>query len=157
MDLELKNKNVIVVGGSKGIGLAITKAFLKENATVHVISRNKTKVLDDLISYNTKKVFHHCCNVINLEQLIRTKNEIMSSLNKVDIVISNIGNGSGSQNPIPNEEEWDFLWQTNFSSSFNTAKVFIPELKKSNGNLIFVSSIAGIQSLGAPITYSTSK
>jgi 3-oxoacyl-[acyl-carrier protein] reductase len=72
-------------------------------------------------------------------------------------VISNIGNGSGSQNPIPNEEEWDFLWQTNFSSSFNTAKVFIPELKKSNGNLIFVSSIAGIQSLGAPITYSTSK
>ena len=57
MDLELKNKNVIVVGGSKGIGLAISKAFLNEKATVHIISRNKTKFLDDLISNNRNKLF----------------------------------------------------------------------------------------------------
>ena len=157
MDLELKNKNVIVVGGSKGIGLAISKAFLNEKATVHIISRNKTKFLDDLISNNRKKAFHYCCDVINLEQLMITKNKIMNSLNKIDIVISNVGNGNGSQDPITSNEEWSYLWQTNFSSSYNTAKVFIPELVKSDGNLIFVSSIAGIQSLGAPIAYSTSK
>lgn len=157
MNLELKNKTVIVVGGSKGIGLSISKAFLKENAIVHIISRNKNSEIDKLIHDTEKNVFHYCCDVVNLKEFIRIKNEIVDISSNIDVVISNVGNGKGSQNPIPSKKEWDFLWQTNFKSSFNSAKVFIPELKKSNGNLIFVSSIAGIQSIGAPIAYSTSK
>ena len=157
MNLELNNKTVVIVGGSKGIGLSISKAFINENAIVHIISRNKNSDLDKLIIDNKKNVYHYCCDVTNLEEFISTKNKIVDISSNIDVLISNVGNGSGSQNPIPNAEEWNFLWQTNFISSFNSAKVFIPELNKSNGNLIFVSSIAGIQSLGAPIAYSTSK
>ena len=41
MDLLLKNKNIVIIGGSRGIGLSITKGFLKEGAMVHVVSRKK--------------------------------------------------------------------------------------------------------------------
>ena len=45
MELALKDKGVIVTGGSKGIGFAIAKAYLKEGAKVSICARNK-KFLD---------------------------------------------------------------------------------------------------------------
>ena len=40
MNLELTNSQVIVIGGTNGIGLSIAKNFLLEEAVVHIISRN---------------------------------------------------------------------------------------------------------------------
>ena len=41
MDLQLKDKSVIVTGGAKGIGLAITKAFLEEGARVCMVGTDE--------------------------------------------------------------------------------------------------------------------
>ena len=45
MKLDLDEKIVLVTGGTSGIGLAIVKSFLEENACVIVLSRNKEKIL----------------------------------------------------------------------------------------------------------------
>ena len=39
--INLKNKSVVVTGGTKGIGIEITKCFLKQNAKVFVLARQK--------------------------------------------------------------------------------------------------------------------
>ena len=41
MDLGLKDKKVLITGGSKGIGLACAKAFIAEGAKVALVSRSK--------------------------------------------------------------------------------------------------------------------
>ena len=45
MELNLKNSQVVVVGGTRGIGLSISKGFLNEGAFVHIIARNENKDL----------------------------------------------------------------------------------------------------------------
>ena len=45
MNLDLDEKIVLVTGGTSGIGLAIVKSFLEENASVIVLARNKEKIL----------------------------------------------------------------------------------------------------------------
>src|SRR5437660_918857 len=44
MDLQLRGKNVLIAGGSKGIGLACAKAFLAEGATIAITSRSETNL-----------------------------------------------------------------------------------------------------------------
>jgi NAD(P)-dependent dehydrogenase (short-subunit alcohol dehydrogenase family) len=44
MDLELKNKVVVITGGSKGIGLGVGRAFAREGASLVLTARNKSEV-----------------------------------------------------------------------------------------------------------------
>ena len=47
MELNLTNNQVVVIGGTKGIGLSISKGFLNEGAVVHIIARNENKWGED--------------------------------------------------------------------------------------------------------------
>jgi 3-oxoacyl-[acyl-carrier protein] reductase len=58
---------------------------------------------------------------------------------------------------LPDDEQWQKTWKSNFESALQTARTFLPMLKKSKGCLLFVSSIAGIEAFGAPTDYSTAK
>ena len=49
------------------------------------------------------------------------------------------------------------MWRTNFETALNTARVFLPFLQKSSGNFLFISSITGLEVIGAPVDYSTAK
>jgi 3-oxoacyl-[acyl-carrier protein] reductase len=58
---------------------------------------------------------------------------------------------------LPEDEQWQKTWNSNFESALQTARIFLPMLEKSKGVLLFVSSIAGIEAFGAPTDYSTAK
>ncbi len=151
MNLLLKHKNIVIVGGSRGIGLSITKGFLEEGALVHVISRNK-------LEFSNEHLFHYKADATDFKQLFLAYDEISKKIdNKIDIVISNVGFGSGSKVPIQEEDEWNKSWALNFNSALNIARIFSPDLKNTRGVIIFNSSIAGIEYIGAPTVYNTAK
>ena len=159
MNINFSNKNIIVVGGTNGIGLSISKSFLLEDALVHIISRTKRdKIEKDLKEKFTSKVKFYYGDATNLNSLNVIYNSILNkSKNKIDILIANVGNGSGTQDSIQTEEEWSKSWNNNFMSALNTVRVFKPLLNKSESSIIFISSIAGIEYRGAPTSYSTAK
>ena len=159
MDLNYSNKNIIVVGGTNGIGLSISKGFLEEGASVHIISKTKrNKIENELEEIFSSKINFYRADATNLNSLNEVLKLIINrSNNKIDVLVANVGNGSGSVEPIPSVEEWNISWENNFMSALNTVRIFGPAIANTNGSIVFISSIAGIEYLGAPSSYNTAK
>ena len=159
MNLELNNSQVLVIGGTNGIGLSIAKSFLLEGAVVHVISRNINNQLRlELEAKFPSNIYFYQSDATIEESLNHTYAQILqNSKNKIDILIANVGNGTGVLDPVPKKEDWDLSWNINFNSALNSIRVFSKKISESNGSITFISSIAGIEYVGAPISYSTAK
>ena len=157
MDLNLKDKKVVVVGGSRGIGLSIVKNFLKQGSELHVISRNSDKKLElDLKSSYIDRVFFYKSDATNYQDLENcSKNISLINDSNLDILIANVGDGSMPNNIVNNNSDWKKSWDINFNSSLITYRVFKKYIK--SGSILFISSIAGIEFLNAPTDYSIAK
>jgi len=151
MNLSLENKNVIIIGGSKGIGLAMAKAFIDQGSKVHVVSRKPG-------AFKNHSICYYKADASDEKSLISAKQKIIfKTKNKIDVVISNVGSGSLKKSSLDDSKLWNESWETNFITGFNTAMIFKSVLKKNRGTLLFTSSIAGIEEIGAPVVYSASK
>jgi len=161
MWLRLKNKRVLVTGSSRGIGLAIAKGFLNEEAMVVLSSRNqneldlcKEKLLKDSPSSQIKSI---SCDFTKIEEIQKIKEKIVKQWGDLDIVVVNVGSGKSVLDPIPSAENFDHIFSLNFESAVHTAREFFPLLKSSGGNFIFICSIAGLEAMGAPVDYAVAK
>ena len=63
-------KNVVIIGGTKGIGLSMSKKFLYENNIVHIISRNQSKNLEEELG---RKAFFYNCDATKTDELSLTR------------------------------------------------------------------------------------
>lgn len=159
MELHLGKKHVVVAGGSRGIGLAIAREFLHEKAVVHIISRKPDPGLAAKLTGDFNgEVYVYSCDVSDNAALQVTIADIeKNAANGIDILVANVGSGKSTADPIPAEEQWNSVWDTNFGTALNCARSFVPKMKKGTASIVFVSSIAGIEFIGAPTDYSVAK
>ena len=151
MNLELRGKKVLVIGGGGGIGTVLCNAFAEEGANVFAISRNRPK-------YNQGGIKWKACDITNKEQYTRVAQELLEEVeNNIDVLICNVGSGRGSSDVLPTDEEWNRLWDINFSGALDSLRMFGKALRTAGGNTILVSSIAGLEKVGSPTAYSVSK
>ncbi len=161
MELGLTGKRVIVTGASRGIGAAIARQFLQEKAQVQLISRGSEQLYnteDELQKlFGADKVKAQKCDCTDASALAELQRAVKKSWQGVDIVVANIGDGRSVTDPLPDDVQWQNTWNTNFESALLTARTFLPLLQQSKGCLLFISSIAGLEAIGAPVDYSTAK
>jgi 3-oxoacyl-[acyl-carrier protein] reductase len=161
MNLNLTGKKVLITGASKGIGKAIAECFLSEGANIMIVSRG----LEQLFiteshlksSFLNSEVYAESCDCTDIDSLEELKSKVESIWGGVDIVVANVGDGRSTSESLPDNNQWKKTWSNNFESSLYTARTFLPMLKKSKGCLLFISSIAAIEAIGAPVDYSTAK
>ena len=156
MNLKLESKSVVVIGGSRGIGLSIVEGFLGEKARVSIIARNISDKLKSQLVREGNKVNFYEGDATDKKSLISISELILEKSKGIDVVIANVGNGKASLASLQSDNEWEESWDINFKSALNSANIFLPMIN-TLGSFTFISSIAGKEYLGAPNSYSVAK
>lgn len=156
----IKDKVVIVTGGSKGIGFAIAEKLLKSGAKVLICGRDKfvlKRSLERLSEFGD--VEGELCDVRSETQVQSMIEECVRVFGGVDILVNNAGVGIFGKTVEETDVE-DFQWvlETNLFGTFYTCHYAIPEMKKRNGGYIFnISSLAGQNAHPKMAAYNASK
>ena len=161
MELCLNNKRVLITGSSRGIGYGMAKAFLDEGARVVLLDweQNRlTQSAEDLCRiYGKDRVLAFGTDCADSMAWTKVIDEIDTAWGGLDVVIANVGDGRGPQDALPKADRFAAAWRSNFSTSEETARATLPMLEASSGCLLFISSIAGLEAIGAPTDYSVAK
>lgn len=144
---SLKNKKAIITGGGKGLGKATAIAFAKEGIDVAITGRTENVLkatAAELESYGVK-VIYSVFDVGNYEEVKSSIKTIIDTLGGVDILVNNAGICHvGSFNDMP-VEQWSSMIQTNVMGMYYVTKEVLPHLiAKNEGDIINVSSTAGL-------------
>jgi 3-oxoacyl-[acyl-carrier protein] reductase len=158
----LNGKNVLVTGGSRGIGAAIVEkmAFYGANvAFTYLSSGNKAKELaNDLQAKYGVKVVALQSNAALHADAVALLKSVLEELGGLDILVNNAGiTKDGLLIRMP-EEDWDEVIQTNLKSVFNVTKQAVSTLmKQRSGVIINVGSVVGVFGNAGQANYAASK
>ena len=161
MKIRINSKKFIVTGATRGIGLAIAEALLKEGANVAIVARGKegiTVVNERFASqFGKKRILALTADCAKEDQLLLVRDQLLSEWGEIHGIVANVGDGRSVPDPLPDKAQWSSIWQTNFETALTTTRVFLPALQQSQGSLLFIASITGLAALGAPVDYSVAK
>jgi 3-oxoacyl-[acyl-carrier protein] reductase len=161
MDLGLKDKCVFVAGSSRGIGKGIAAAFLNEGARALITGRDAGSVsetISELSAGRRDRVMSFAGDLSAPQVLAAAKRQVMEHWGAVDCLVCNIGSGSARTGWNLDREDWNAAFDINFWATVGLVKAFVPDMVEARrGAIVMVSSIAGIESLGAPLPYGAAK
>jgi len=161
MNLGLADKRVLVTGASRGIGLAIAESFLREGARVALLARTP-KTLQEAAKrlagdHGQDRVLAIAGDAADENLWPDALNLVRNTWEGLDIVVANVGDGRGVPDALPDRPGFASSWRTNFTTAEQAARATLPLLEESGGCLLFISSIAGLETIGAPTDYSVAK
>ena len=160
---NLENKNVLLTGASKGMGLSMAKGLVNHGANVVISSRKldqcekAAKTIND--SVDQEKAFAYSCNASSKDELNALVDFSMSKLGSITTLVCNAGVNSffGSMSEI-DDESYDKTMNTNVKSNHWLINMVSPSMKESGGGSIMItSSIAAFDASETLGTYSISK
>ena len=144
MDLNLKNRNVIITGAGDGIGRALALAFAKEGAKVAVCARSQDRL--DSLSEEIEGTGHLFCSadLSTVKGVTDFYENAMKQLGQVDVLVNNVGAILKLADFFAlTDQDWEDSFQINLMSAVRLSRHCIPSLKKSTcARIINISSIA---------------
>ena len=157
---SLSGKTALVTGASAGIGHATALAFAAQGANLIVTARREDRLRDlcaQIESAGGKAVFltGDAMEESTAEQAVALALDTFGSL---DILIANAGIGNYKNLIDTSAAEYDALMNANMRSSFLFARhVAPPMIERRSGQMLFISSIAGLQGVAGEAVYCASK
>jgi NAD(P)-dependent dehydrogenase (short-subunit alcohol dehydrogenase family) len=144
MDLGLKGKNVLVTGGSKGIGLAIAELFADEGANVAICARNAEGVDKVVKALAAKKVkaWGKGIDVADPDALKQWVEGAAAELGGIDAIVCNVSALAVGDTP----ETWERSFRTDMMHTVNSVAAALPWLEKSKAaSVTIISSVSGFE------------
>ncbi len=153
----MKNKVAYITGGSKGIGLGIAEALIAKGMKVAITCRNVAEAEE-----NTKALPEDQLLIIesDVTKLAAETNAIEQTIEKfgsIDVLVANAGVGHFGAIGELSEEEWHSTINTNLTGVFHTVKAGLEAIKKSEGYIITIASLAGTNFFEKGAAYNASK
>lgn len=142
MDLELKNKVIIVSGGAKGIGAGIAEVLAAEGALPVIIGRNEmdNKLQVDKMKSGGGQVGHVVAELTDPQECKRAIEEVVNTYGRIDGLVNNAGVNDGIGLENGSYEEFMTSLHRNLIHYYLLAHHALPELKKSKGSIVNITS-----------------
>ncbi len=158
----LEGKNVILTGGSRGIGKGIAIEFAKSGANVaftYSSSDAPAKELENMLrkEYGVQ-AFAYKSNAAVFEDCEQLVKDVLSNFDSIDVLINNAGITKDNLLMRMSESDFDDVIDVNLKSVFNMTKaVQRTMLKQRNGSIINISSVVGVKGNAGQANYAASK
>lgn len=150
MDLGLKDKTVVVTGGSSGIGLAAVRTFLADGANVALCARGHERlkaVCDELTSeFGAGRVISGAFSVLDADSTSAFADDIAAHFGGCDVLVTNAGQGRQSTFANTSDSDWRNELELKFFSQLYPIRAFEHMLRRSPaGSIVAVNSLLAFQ------------
>jgi len=157
---SLEGKKCLITGGTKGIGKAIVNEFLTLGAEVFIAARNADdlKVHLDKLQHARYPVYGSTVDLSDNADRIKLFNDVQQKFGGLDILVNNVGTNIRKKTIDYSSEEYLHVFSTNLTSAFHLSQLFHSLLSKSQqGNIVNISSVAGLTHLRTGSAYGMTK
>ncbi len=160
---ELSAKVALITGAASGIGLAITRRFLKEKALVAMLDFNVEKLNSskaELLEMDgTAQILSLRCDITNEADVISAVQETRNHFGRLDIAVNNAGVAVSVPSDECTLEQWNWVMNVNCTGSFLISREAIKVFKtqETGGALVFVNSDNALKPSQHFLAYNASK
>lgn len=138
---SVKGKVVAITGGGTGIGAAVARRYADDGAHVVVVGRRRLP-LDEVASETGALAI--VADASARDESDTAISDILAQFGRLDTIIANAGGGAVQSVVDTDDEAWAQGLQTNLTSAFVFCRAALPALVESGGQIVIVSSIAGL-------------
>ncbi|MBO3097575.1 L-fucose dehydrogenase [Gelidibacter pelagius] len=155
MDLKLKDKVIVVTGGSKGIGNGICKVLVQEGAIPVIIGRNEQDVIKavNTIKDNGGQAFYALAELTDQVACKNAMDSVIKEFGRIDGLVNNAGVNDNVGLEHGNYDDFMRSVQRNVAHYYAMAHHALPELKKSKGAIVNIGSKTSVTGQGGTSGY----
>ena len=157
---ELKGKMALITGGSRGIGKAIALALAEEGVNVAITGRNEEKLKEVVQEIERKgvKSAYAVFDITSKTEVYGALEKLQKDFGKVDILVNNAGIAAFGGILEMEDEKWEEIVKTNLFGAYYVVKAVVPNMvERKSGDIINISSTAGLKGNAMTSAYSASK
>jgi len=159
--MSLKDKTVIVTGGSRGIGRKIVEKLAYDGANIvftYNSSRNEAEALLNKLQAINVKAMAIQADANSLQKANEVASKTEETFGRVDFLINNAGITRDKSLMLMTQRDWQEVMDVNLTGVFNYSKaVIIKMLKQKSGHIINISSYSGVFGTIGQANYAASK
>lgn len=157
----LKNKVLLVTGGSRGIGRSVVELFAMHGAHIAFTylsnSQQAEEVAKMVLSYGVK-CRAYPSNAASFPECQQLVAKVINDFGTIDILINNAGITDDNLLVRMTEAQWDKVMSANLKSVFNMTRMVVKAIMRTNGGrIINITSIIGIRGNAGQSNYAASK
>ncbi|WP_202080463.1 3-oxoacyl-ACP reductase FabG [Caldalkalibacillus salinus] len=153
--------HILVTGGSRGIGRGMVTHLVQKGYQVSFIYNRSQKAAEELIhtfSDSSTTLHAYQCDIRDYQQAKETVQRIIEEQGPIDGLVNNSGLVKDRSLFMMDEEHWRTVIDTNLTGMYNVTRSVITHfLKKKKGNIVNISSVAGLVGTPGQTNYSASK
>lgn len=158
---QFNGQNVIVTGGTRGIGAGITEAFLKSGATVLATysgNDEAAKNFKEKFSLYGEKLILKKFDVRNTTEVENFYKDFDKDFTSLEVLVNNAGIRKDSIIPSMSESDWDAVIDTNLKGTYNMTRFAVLAMMRNRyGRIVNMSSVGGKLGLPGQANYAASK
>lgn len=152
---------VLVTGGNRGIGEAISLLFAK-NGDIVIINYHSNEEMAKKVVSRIEEIDREAiaikADVSKIDEVFRMVDEVVRRYKRIDVLVNNAGNTKDGFLMLMEEKDWDVVLDTNLKGVFNCCKaVSRYMIEQKEGIIINVASLSGISGLAGQTNYSAAK